>query len=80
MQANKSLVTEIQGAVDTAASVAEVIAPQYAVFIVLGQALAHAAPELVDDVKALIGKAEPTDADVQVLADKIASLANPAAL
>ena len=76
----QTLATEIQSAVDTAAGIATVVAPQYAGFIVLGQAIAHAAPELYADVQALLSKKEPTDADAAELAGKIADLLNPASL
>ena len=71
---------EILAGINTAANIAEVVAPQYAGFIVLGQAVAAAFPSLIDDVTALINKAEPTAADNAALAAKIVALGNPAAL
>jgi hypothetical protein len=75
-----ALNSEIGAAVDTASSVAEVIAPQYAAFIILGQALAKAMPGLVEDVQRLLSAQEPTDADIAALGDKIAALASPETL
>ncbi len=68
---------EIAKAVDTAANIGEVIAPQYTGFIVLGQAVAKALPDLYNDVKALLGTAAPTTDAQAALAAKIHALANP---
>lgn len=72
--------SELKSGIDTAASIASVVAPQYAGFIVLGQAVAAAFPPLLNDVLALINQNEPSVADQQALSAKIAALANPAAL
>lgn len=77
---SETIKNEIEAAVDTVAGVASTIAPEYAPFIVLGQAVAHAIPSLYADVQALLQKKDPTDADTKALADKIAALQNPAAL
>jgi hypothetical protein len=71
---------EIKSGIDIAAGVASTVAPQYAPFIVLGQAVAAAFPPLINDVIALIEQTEPDAAANAALALKIASLANPAAL
>lgn len=72
-----ALEAEIGSAVDTAANVAQVVAPQYTAFIVLGQAVAHLAPGLLNDVIAMLGKNAVTDADRADLAKKISEFANP---
>ncbi|HEV2692354.1 MAG TPA: hypothetical protein VG347_05610 [Verrucomicrobiae bacterium] len=64
----------------TAGNIAEVIAPQYAAFIVLGIAVAKALPDLERDVLALVNQTAPTAADIQLLAQKITALANPETL
>lgn len=68
---------EVNSAVNTAGAIASVIMPQYAAFIVLGQAIAKAMPELYDDVIRLLNKQEPTDEDTAELAKKIAALSAP---
>ncbi len=70
----KTIEAEIAAAVDTAGNIEDVIAPQYAAFIVLGQAVAKALPGRIDDVQRLLSSQEPTDADVAALAQKIAAL------
>lgn len=75
-----AIVSEIESGIATAANIAEVIAPQYAAFIVLGQAVAAAFPELIADVENLINKTDPSPADNAALAVKIADLGNPSAL
>ena len=75
-----ALEAEVGSAVDTAASVGEVIAPQYTAFIVLGQAVAHLAPGLIADVQAMLSKNASTDADRADLAAKIAAFVNPSAI
>jgi hypothetical protein len=72
--------SEIESGINTAAGIASVVAPQYAGFIVLGQAVAAAFPPLLNDVLALINQTDPSAADQSALAAKIAALANPAAL
>lgn len=63
--------------IDTASGIAQIIAPQYVAFIVLGQVLAKAVPGLVMDVEELLSKDDPTDEEKAALAGKIASLAHP---
>ena len=75
-----SIKAEVNAGVDTAANVAEVIAPQYAGFIVLGQAVAKALPSLYEDVMKLINKEAPTQDEKDSLAKAIASLAKPETL
>lgn len=77
---DKETVAQIKSAINTAAGVASTIAPEYAPFIILGQAVAAAAPDLINDVEAMLSKQEPTDEDTQNLAVKIAALKNPASL
>lgn len=72
--------TEILSGINTAAGIASAVAPEYAPFIVLGQAVAAAMPDLINDVTALIQQTAPSAADVTALAAKIAALQNPAAL
>lgn len=69
--------SQIGTAVTTAGQIAEVIAPQYTVFIVLGMAVAKAVPGLVTDVENLINGTAPDAAANAALAAKIAALANP---
>lgn len=71
---------QIGTAVNTAGQIAEVIAPQYTVFIVLGMAVAKAIPGLVTDVENLISGTAPDPAANAAIAAKIAALANPDAL
>lgn len=68
---------QIDAGIDTAALVAEGIAPQYIPLIVLGQAVAKALPDLYADVAKLIEQTEPTEADSAALALKIAALEHP---
>jgi hypothetical protein len=75
-----ALEAEIGSAVDTVANVGQAIAPQYAPLIVLGQAVAHLAPQLLNDVVAMFNKGTPTDADKADLAAKIAAFVNPASI
>jgi len=78
---NVAQITEnISGALVTAGNIAEVIAPQYTAFIVLGMAVARALPDLERDVVALLNHAEPAPGDVALLAQKIHALANPETL
>jgi hypothetical protein len=72
-----ALKAEVSTAVDTAAGIATIIVPQYAGFIILGQALAKAAPDLYADAMNLIQKDAPTQADTDDFAMKIHALANP---
>lgn len=76
----KAIETEIAAGVDTAANIAEVVAPQYAGFIVLGQAVAKAFPPLMEDVNNLINATEPNAAANAALAAKIGALTNPETL
>lgn len=76
----QALEAEILSGVNTVAGIASAVAPEYAPFIVLGQAVAAAMPDLINDVTALINQTEPSAADVTALATKIAALQNPAAL
>lgn len=71
---------EIDMGVDTAATLAGTVAPQYIPFIVLGQAVAKALPGLYEDVVKLVNQTEPGDADNAALAAKIAALQHPEAL
>jgi hypothetical protein len=73
----KQIETSIQGALDTSAGIAEIIAPQYAGFILIGKAIADATPGLIDDVTALMNGDKPTPEQVSALAQKIATLKNP---
>jgi len=81
---NTSQVSDITNnlstALVTAGNIAEVIAPQYTAFIVLGMAVARALPDLESDVVALINHNAPTAADVALLAQKINALTNPETL
>ena len=73
-----ALEAEIGSAVDTAANIGESFAPPpINAYIVLGQAMAHLAPELINDVVAMFSKGAPTDADRSDLAAKIAEWVNP---
>jgi hypothetical protein len=74
---NETLKAEIKAAVAAAGTVATFIAPQYTAFIVLGQALAKAAPEVYDGVVKLLQKAEPTETEVAELHALIEGLNNP---
>ena len=73
-------IAAVETEINSAASIASVLAPQYAGFIVLGQAVAKAAPLLYQDVQNLLANKAPTPADVTALATAIASLANPETL
>jgi hypothetical protein len=74
---NDQLKAEIKAAVAAAGTIATFIAPQYTAFIVLGQALAKAAPEVFDGVVKLLQKAEPTEAEIADLHRLIDQLKNP---
>jgi len=74
------LTTNLSAALVTAGNIAEVIAPQYTAFIVLGMAVAKALPDLERDIVALICHPAPTTADVELLAQKIHALTNPETL
>jgi hypothetical protein len=74
------ITSNLSDALVTAGNVAEVIAPQYTVFIVLGMAVAKALPDLERDVVALINQTAPAASDVELLAQKINALANPETL
>lgn len=73
----ESIKAEVSAAVDTAATIGRVIAPQYTAFIVLGQALAKALPGIYEDVLKLIAREKPTDDELADLAGKLHALANP---
>lgn len=68
---------EIGPVIDEAATIAEMFAPQYAGFIVLGQAVAKVIPELANDVQRLLTQTEVTQDDEDALAAKLHKLANP---
>ena len=74
------ITNNISTALVTAGNIAEVIAPQYTAFIVLGMAVAKALPDLASDVQALVNQTAPTAADITLLAQKINALANPETL
>jgi len=82
MNANQinEITDNLSAALVTAGNLAEVIAPQYTAFIVLGMAVARALPDLERDVVALINHAEPAAGEVALLAQKIHALANPETL
>lgn len=69
--------TKVNAAVDGAANIATVIAPEFLPYIVLGQAIAKALPSLYLDVANLLQGNEPAPEDVTALANKIIALANP---
>lgn len=71
------ITANLSTALVTAGNIAEVIAPQYTAFIVLGMAVAKALPDLESDVVALLNHSAPTTSDVELLAQKINALANP---
>lgn len=73
----ETIKAEVTSAVDAAASIGQVITPQYAGFIVLGQAVAKALPDLYEDVRKLISREAPTDDEVRALSQRIHELANP---
>ena len=74
------ITTNLSTALVTAGNIAEVIAPQYTAFIVLGMAVAKALPDLESDVVALVNHTAPSAGDMELLAQKIHALANPEAL
>ncbi len=69
--------TAILDAIDTGSAIARAIAPQFTAYIVLGTAIAKAAPQLYDDVVKLLHMAEPTPEEKADLASKLHALANP---
>jgi hypothetical protein len=76
-----ALEAEIGSAVDTVANIGSSLAPPpISAYIVLGQAVAHLAPELINDVVAMFSKGTPTDADRADMAAKIAEWVNPSAI
>ena len=75
-----AITANLSAALVTAGNVAEVIAPQYTAFIVLGMAVAKALPDLERDVVALLNHTAPAASDVELLAQKISALANPETL
>jgi len=74
------ITANLSAALVTAGNVAEVIAPQYTAFIVLGMAVAKALPDLERDVVALLNHTAPATGDLELLAQKINALANPETL
>ncbi len=72
-----ALEAEVNTVVNTAGSIASSVAPQYAGFIVLGQAVAKLFPGVLNDIENLIAKKDPTDADNDAVAEKIMSLLTP---
>jgi len=74
------ITANLSDALVTAGNVAEVIAPQYTAFIVLGMAVAKALPDLEQDVVALLNQTAPATSDLELLAQKISDLANPETL
>ena len=74
------ITANVSAALVTAGNIAEVIAPQYTAFIVLGMAVAKALPDLERDVVALVNHTDPSATEVELLAQKIHALANPEAL
>ena len=71
-----AIAAELAAGLSTASSVVGVIAPQYAAFALIGQAVAKFMPTLVDDAIALINK-EPTDQDLADFQAKLQALQNP---
>lgn len=76
----EALHIEVNAAVDSAASIASVIAPEFLPYIVLGQAIAKAVPSLYVDVQKLLSGQAPAPEDVKALSAKIALLAEPETL
>ena len=72
-----TLETEIQAALNLTASTAGVLDPQILPFIILGKAVAAAAPGLITSVQNLASGTAPTPASVSALAVDIAALASP---
>ena len=75
-----AIAAELAAGLSTASSVVGVIAPQYAAFALIGQAVAKFMPTLVDDAIALINKEEPTDQDLADFQAKLQALQNPAGI
>lgn len=75
-----TLQAEVDTVINTAGTIGSAIAPQYAAFIVLGQALAKQFPALLNDVENLLSKKDPTPEDNQAVSAKIVSLLNPESL
>ena len=73
----KITAAEITQAIETGSAIARTLAPEFAPYILLGTAIAKAAPQLYDDVVKLLQKAEPTAEDKADLARKLHALANP---
>lgn len=71
---------EITAVVNTGSTIASTIAPEYKPLIILGRAVALQVPGLFEDVVKLIQKEQPTDADAQALAERIAQLSHPESL
>lgn len=72
--------TEIASGIGTASSLLGAIAPQYAAFALIGQAIAKFEPTLVEDVVALFDKTQqgdPTADQEKALADKLTALLSP---
>ena len=74
------ITANLSTALVTAGNIAEVIAPQYTAFIVLGMAVAKALPDLERDVVALVNQTAPAATDLELLAQKINALTNPETL
>lgn len=72
-----SIKESVNAAVDSASSIATVIAPGFLPYIVMGTAIAKAFPELYEQVRNLLEAKDPTDEDKAKLARTIQQLANP---
>ncbi len=75
-----SIKAELTAGINTAATIATTVAPEYGPYIMLGKAVALAVPELYEDMVKLVQKAQPTDVETSDLAKKIAALASPETL
>ncbi len=78
-----ALEAEISTALSTASGTLGAVAPQFAAFALIGQAVAKVEPTLVEDVIGLFDKTQqgdPTADQEKALADKIQKLLSPETL
>lgn len=79
-----NILQEISGGVNLVGQLVGAVDPALIPAIIIGKSVSAAVPSIVADVEAWIGQVKtgtpPTDAQNQALAQKIAALANPAAL
>lgn len=73
----RSLLENIVTQVNSAATFAEALAPQYAAFIAIGKAVDSQVPGLVEAVDNWIHGEPPTDLEKAELADKLKVLGDP---